>query len=59
MMLCRYVLITPLHNKEWGSSILVNRGWVPSTWKTDPQLRARCQPSGKVWSVPQLTFPQH
>jgi hypothetical protein len=45
---CRYVLITPLVDGEWGSGVLVNRGWVPAAWKTDAALRARCQPAGQV-----------
>ena len=42
------MLITPVVDGEWGSGVLVNRGWVPAAWKTDPALRARCQPTGQV-----------
>lgn len=44
----RYVLVTPMVDEERGGAVLVNRGWVPAAWKTDAQLRARCQPSGRV-----------
>lgn len=35
----RYQLITPVHSEEWKKSILVNRGWVPATWRSDPHIR--------------------
>ncbi len=46
--MCRYVLITPLVNEQWGSGVLVNRGWVPASWKTDSHLQASGLPTGKV-----------
>lgn len=52
---CRYVLITPLVNREWGHAVLVNRGWVPAEWKTDAQLRASGCPMGRVL-VPSWTY---
>ena len=45
---CRYVLVTPLVNREWGQAVLVNRGWVPAEWKSDAQLRASGCPAGRV-----------
>ena len=47
-MSCRYVLVTPLVNREWGQAVLVNRGWVPAEWKSDAQLQASGCPAGKV-----------
>ncbi|KAK9903589.1 hypothetical protein WJX75_009401 [Coccomyxa subellipsoidea] len=43
-----YVLITPLVNEQWGSGVLVNRGWVPASWKTDSHLQASGLPTGNV-----------
>ena len=51
-MSCRYVLVTPLVNREWGQAVLVNRGWVPAEWKLDAQLRASGCPAGKVRAAP-------
>ena len=48
---CRYVLVTPLVDSEWGGSVLINRGWVPAAWRTDAALRARCQPRGQVHNL--------
>ena len=35
----RYQLITPLHSSQWEKPVLVNRGWVPVTWRSDPKFR--------------------
>lgn len=48
---CRYVLVTPMVDEEWGRAVLVNCGWVPAAWTTDAQLRAGCEPAGKVASL--------
>ncbi|CAL8465270.1 g4805 [Coccomyxa elongata] len=46
-----YVLVTPLENEQWGSAVLVNRGWVPASWKTDAELQASGLPKGRVQIV--------
>ena len=53
----RYVLVTPMVDDERGTAVLVNRGWVPAAWRTDAQLRARCQPSGRVRASAPLCAP--
>ena len=53
----RYMLVTPMVDDERGSAVLVNRGWVPAAWKTDAQLRARWQPSGRVGARAPLLVP--
>ncbi len=45
---CRFMLVTPLHSDEWNRPVLVNRGWVPSTWRSDPQFRQQWETSGAV-----------
>ena len=47
-----YVLITPLVSARWGKGVLVNRGWVPAEWRSDPALRAGGQPIGQVPIAP-------
>ena len=42
------MLVTPLHSDEWNRPVLVNRGWVPSTWRSDPQFRQQWETSGAV-----------
>jgi len=42
------MLVTPLHSDEWNRPVLVNRGWVPSTWRSDTQFRQRWETSGTV-----------
>ena len=44
----RYMLITPLHNHHWGKPVLVSRGWVPATWRSDPAFRRRWETPGEV-----------
>lgn len=70
---CRYQLITPLHSDQWKKSILVNRGWVPATWRSDPKIRQpwdtneeveleaviRGDSSPHTWSMPVLSFATH
>ncbi|KAL3156235.1 hypothetical protein ABBQ32_012512 [Trebouxia sp. C0010 RCD-2024] len=34
-----YQIITPLHSSQWEKPVLVNRGWVPATWRSDPKFR--------------------
>ena len=43
-----HLLVTPLHSDRWGKAVLVNRGWVPIEWQSDPALRVAGQPSGQV-----------
>lgn len=43
-----HVLITPLFSERWGKAVLVNRGWVPVEWRSDPAMRAAGQPQGKA-----------
>ena len=45
---CRYVLITPLVASDWGRAALVNRGWVPKQWRTDPKFRLPHEEKGQV-----------
>lgn len=45
---CRFMLVTPLHSDEWNRPVLVNRGWVPSTWRSDMQFRQQWETSGTV-----------
>lgn len=35
----RYQLITPLHSRQFEKPVLVNRGWVPATWRSDAEFR--------------------
>ena len=35
----RYQLITPLHSRQFEKPVLVNRGWVPATWRSDAKFR--------------------
>ncbi|KAL3152716.1 hypothetical protein ABBQ38_012307 [Trebouxia sp. C0009 RCD-2024] len=34
-----YQLITPLYSSQWEKPVLVNRGWVPATWRSDAKFR--------------------
>ena len=43
-----HVLVTPIFNKLSGKSVLVNRGWVPTEWRSDPAMRALGQPAGQA-----------
>ncbi|DBB15985.1 TPA: hypothetical protein ACH3X3_003354 [Trebouxia sp. C0006] len=43
-----FMLVTPLHSDEWNRPVLVNRGWVPSTWRSDTQFRQQWETSGTV-----------
>ena len=43
-----HLLVTPLHSDRWGKAVLVNRGWVPVEWQSDPAMRVAGQPSGQV-----------
>lgn len=45
---CRFMLVTPLHSDQWNRPVLVNRGWVPSTWRSDAQFRQQWETSGTV-----------
>ena len=35
----RYQLITPMQSSQWERPVLVNRGWVPATWRSDTKFR--------------------
>ncbi len=41
-------MVTPLVSKEWGHTVLVNRGWVPAEWKSDAKLWPLGCPTGQV-----------
>lgn len=43
-----YMLITPLHSDEWNKPVLVNRGWVPATWRSDPAFRQQWETAGST-----------
>lgn len=43
-----FMLVTPLHSDQWNRPVLVNRGWVPSTWRSDAQFRQQWETSGTV-----------
>ncbi|DBA82252.1 hypothetical protein WJX79_003765 [Trebouxia sp. C0005] len=43
-----FMLVTPLHSDDWNRPVLVNRGWVPSTWRSDAQFRQQWDTSGTV-----------
>lgn len=45
---CRFMLITPLHSTQWDKPVLVNRGWVPSSWRSDAEFRQQWEASGDV-----------
>ena len=45
---CRFMLITPLHSARWDKPVLVNRGWVPSTWRSDAKFRQQWETSADV-----------
>lgn len=45
---CRYQLITPLHSDQWEKPVLVNRGWVPATWRSDTKLRQQWESSSNA-----------
>ena len=47
-----HVLITPLFSERWGKAVLVNRGWVPVEWRTDPAMRSTGQPQGEASPEP-------
>ena len=42
------MLITPLHSDEWNKPVLVNRGWVPATWRSDPAFRQQWETAGST-----------
>lgn len=43
-----FMLITPLHSAQWDKPVLVNRGWVPATWRSDAEFRQQWEASGDV-----------
>lgn len=42
----RYQLITPLHSRQFDKPVLVNRGWVPATWRSDAEFRQQWESKG-------------
>lgn len=42
------MLITPLHSAQWAKPVLVNRGWVPATWRSDAEFRWQWEAPGDV-----------
>ena len=42
----RYQLITPLHSRQFEKPVLVNRGWVPATWRSDAEFRHQWESKG-------------
>lgn len=43
-----YTLVTPMVNSEWNKGVLVNRGWVPAEWRSNPKMRSLGCPTGQV-----------
>ncbi|KAL6771980.1 SHY1 [Auxenochlorella protothecoides x Auxenochlorella symbiontica] len=46
-----YLVVTPLTSADGKRTALVNRGWVPLSWRTDPEERRVGEPSGQVTVV--------
>lgn len=44
-------MVTPLTSLDGKRTVLVNRGWVPLSWKDHPEQRKEGEPSGKVSRV--------
>lgn len=42
----RYQLITPLYSQQFEKPVLVNRGWVPATWRSDAEIRQQWESKG-------------
>ncbi len=43
-----YLAVTPLYNPELHRTVLVNRGWVPASWRESEEQRELGQPKGQV-----------
>ena len=43
-----YLVITPLTSLDGQRTVLVNRGWVPLSWKERPEERVVGEPAGQV-----------
>lgn len=43
-----YLVITPLTSLDGQRTVLVNRGWVPLSWKERPEERVIGEPAGQV-----------
>ena len=44
----RYTLMTPMIASDGRHAVLVNRGWVPAEWKTDPKVQSLNTPAAEV-----------
>ena len=51
----RYQLITPLHSRHFEKPVLVNRGWVPATWRSDAEFRRQWESKGSDATLQAVT----